>query len=104
MAMDHKGPILGIDISPTVIKEMNEKHKEKCKEHANMYLFHDSIIWRAPVEYRVMDAVEYDFKPEYNSIIDKGTLDALNCGDFEIVEKLIMKMEYPFNSIDLKLI
>lgn len=40
MAMDHKGPILGIDISPTVIKEMNEKHKEKCKEHANMYLFH----------------------------------------------------------------
>ena len=66
-----------------------------------MYLFHDSIIWRAPVEYRVMDAVEYDFKPEYNAIIDKGTLDALNCGDFEIVEKLIMKMEYPFNSIDL---
>ena len=49
-----------------------------------------------------MDAVEYDFKPEYNAIIDKGTLDALNCGDFEIVEKLIMKMEYPFNSIDLK--
>ena len=52
----------------------------------------------------VLDAVEYDFKPEYNAIIDKGTLDALNCGDFEIVEKLIMKMEYPFNSIDLKLI
>ena len=51
-----------------------------------------------------MDAVEYDFKPEYNAIIDKGTLDALNCGDFEIVEKLIMKMEYPFNSIDLELI
>ena len=51
-----------------------------------------------------MDAVEYDFKPEYNAIIDKGTLDASNCGDFEIVEKLIMKMEYPFNSIDLKLI
>lgn len=49
------------------------------------------------MEYRVIDAVNYNFKHEYDAVIDKGTLDALNCGDFEVVEKLIMQMEYPFD-------
>lgn len=44
----------------------------------------------------MIDAVNYNFKHEYDAVIDKGTLDALNCGDFEVVEKLIMQMEYPF--------
>lgn len=56
----------------------------------------DRISIRAPVEYKVIDAVNYNFKAEYDVIVDKGTLDALNCGDFEVVEKLIMQMEYPF--------
>lgn len=56
----------------------------------------DRMSSRAPVDYKVIDAVNYNFKPEYDAIIDKGTLDALNCGDFEVVEKLIMQMEYPF--------
>ena len=37
------------------------------------------------------------------AVIDKGTLDALNCGDFEVVENLIMKMEYPLISLHLRL-
>ena len=56
-------------------------------------------MWRAPVEYKVIDAVNYNFKHEYDAVIDKGTLDALNCGDFEVVEKLIMQMEYLFDNI-----
>lgn len=59
------------------------------------------MICRAPVEYQVVDAVSHSFNHEYDAIIDKGTLDALNCGDFEVVEKLIMNMEYPFECVEL---
>lgn len=31
----------------------------------------------------------------FGAVIDKGTLDALNCGDFKVVESLVMSMEYP---------
>ena len=37
MAMEHRGRIVGIDISETVINEMNEKHKQKVAENPNMY-------------------------------------------------------------------
>lgn len=36
MAMDHKGRIVGIDISPTVIDEMNTKHSVKQETHPDM--------------------------------------------------------------------
>ena len=36
MAMEHKGRIVGIDISQTVIKEMTEKHTVRAKENENM--------------------------------------------------------------------
>ena len=51
---------------------------------------------RANVEYQTVDATTAKFNHEYDAIIDKGTIDALNCGDFEVVEKIIMQMEYPF--------
>ena len=35
------------------------------------------------------------YKQSFDVIIDKGTLDALHCGGFEVVEKLVMSMEYP---------
>ena len=38
MAMEHKGRIVGIDISETVINEMNEKHKQKMTENPTMYI------------------------------------------------------------------
>ena len=37
-----------------------------------------------------MDATSAKFNHEYDAIIDKGTIDALNCGDFEVVEKIIL--------------
>ena len=50
---------------------------------------------RAPVEYKVLDATDMGYEHVFNAVVDKGTLDALNCGDFEVVEKLVMSMEYP---------
>ena len=40
MAEHHKGPIEGIDISETVIKEMTEKHEQLKKEKENTYPAH----------------------------------------------------------------
>ena len=45
-----------------------------------------------------MDATTMEYSHEFDAVIDKGTFDALNCGDFEVVENLIMKMEYPLTS------
>lgn len=39
MAMEHKGRIVGIDISQTVIKEMNEKHADNLKKNPSMFLY-----------------------------------------------------------------
>ena len=50
-----------------------------------------------------MDATTMEYSHEFDAVIDKGTLDALNCGDFEVVENLIMKMEYPLISLHLRL-
>lgn len=52
---------------------------------------------RAPVEYKVVDATNMEYKHAFDVIIDKGTLDALHCGGFEVVEKLVMSMEYPLS-------
>ena len=49
-----------------------------------------------------MDATTMEYSHEFDAVIDKGTLDALNCGDFEVVENLIMKMEYPLRSRHLR--
>ena len=47
------------------------------------------------MEYKVVDATNMGYKQSFDVIIDKGTLDALHCGGFEVVEKLVMSMEYP---------
>lgn len=47
------------------------------------------------MEYKVLDATDMDYEHVFNAVVDKGTLDALNCGNFEVVEKLVMSMEYP---------
>ena len=49
------------------------------------------------MEYKVVDATNMGYKQSFDVIIDKGTLDALHCGGFEVVEKLVMSMEYPFS-------
>ena len=41
-----------------------------------------------------MDATTMEYSHEFDAVIDKGTLDALNCGDFEVVENLIMKIKW----------
>ena len=43
----------------------------------------------------MLDATDMGYEHVFNAVVDKGTLDALNCGDFEVVEKLVMSMEYP---------
>ena len=43
----------------------------------------------------MIDATNMGYSHTFDVVIDKGTLDALNCGDFEVVEKLVMSMEYP---------
>ena len=83
MAKCHKGRIVGIDISETVTKEMTEKHEKNVEQFPSM----------APVEYRVVDATKMDYKHDFDAVIDKGTLDALNCGDFDVVENFVMKMD-----------
>ena len=47
------------------------------------------------MEYKVLDATDMGYEHVFNAVVDKGTLDALNCGNFEVVEKLVMSMEYP---------
>ena len=44
MAKDHKGRIVGIDISKTVIKEMIEKHELKLKENPSMFGFYKKYL------------------------------------------------------------
>ncbi|KAK8806625.1 hypothetical protein WA538_003694 [Blastocystis sp. DL] len=80
MALHHEGPIEGIDISQTVIEEMKKKHAKTKEKHPSM----------APVEYKVLDATDMGYEHVFNAVVDKGTLDALNCGNFEVVEKLVM--------------
>lgn len=33
----------------------------------------------------------------FGAVIDKGTFDALNCGDFSVVEQYVACMEYPLD-------
>ena len=40
------------------------------------------------MEYKVLDATDMGYEHVFNAVVDKGTLDALNCGNFEVVEKL----------------
>lgn len=35
-----------------------------------------------------------DYDHSFGAVIDKGTLDALNCGEFKIVEDFVTCMEY----------
>ncbi|CBK21063.2 uncharacterized protein [Blastocystis hominis] len=70
MAKCHSGKIVGIDISDTVTKEMNEKHKKNLEQFPSM----------CPVEYKTVDATTMEYSHEFDAVIDKGTLDALNCG------------------------
>ncbi|KAK8804687.1 hypothetical protein WA171_006655 [Blastocystis sp. BT1] len=84
LAFHYQGPIEGIDISPTVIEEMKKKHQQKTEQIAS-------------VEYKVVDATKMDYDHSFGAVIDKGTLDALNCGEFKIVEDFVTCMEYPFD-------
>ena len=72
--------IINIDISNTVAKYMDDKLKTRCPN----------------MGYRVMDVMDMsEFKSgEFNSVIDKGTLDSILCGDNSVAnaEKMITEV------------
>ncbi|KAK8803478.1 hypothetical protein WA158_001172 [Blastocystis sp. Blastoise] len=85
MAKSHEGSIDAIDISSTCIRNMKAIHKDSLRNH---------IEFKAPVTYRVMDATKMSYpRHSFKCVIDKGTLDALNCGSFKVVLKLMKEMD-----------
>jgi len=61
--------ITNIDISPIVVKAMQEKYKDK----------------EATMKYVTMDARAMDFKDgTFDCVIDKGTLDSILCGESSV--------------------
>ena len=77
------------DYSPVVINKM----KERCSEKMSMKCM---VASEVSLVGDVEDIHHMSYPDEsFDVVIDKGTLDALNCGNFEVVEKLVMSMEYP---------
>lgn len=70
--------ITNIDISPTVIEQMQKTTNEKGKH----------------MKWIVMDATKTDFKnQQFDIVIDKGTVDALICGsDLDLSDALLKEM------------
>ncbi|KAM3143476.1 hypothetical protein pb186bvf_004537 [Paramecium bursaria] len=76
--------ILSIDISETIVQRMQE---EARKKNYNL-------------QYRVMDATQLPFEDKlFDVAIDKGTLDALACGDNLLALKLIKEMDRVCGSV-----